>query len=145
MKNPEAVAWAIATEGSISLVSYSTPSRNSGNPTIRPYINLGNTNLELVERFRDMVGYGHVYKRTVAKNGHKPTHYWAAVSLQDCLSFLTEIVDYLPIKSEQAEIVIDFCSRRLKRPLGSRHPYVEKDWRQVAVMHELNRVGAFVE
>lgn len=138
MQNPEAVAWVIATEGSIILKSSYSTSGNSTRPYIQSHISVSNTDPNLIEAFRNMVEYGHTCGPYARGNGCKPHYFWTISSLQNCLSFLTEIAIYLPIKCEQAIIVMDYCERRLSANHG---PYTEKDWLQFDAVQALNRKG----
>lgn len=69
------------------------------------------------------------------------------------MDFLIEIYDYLPIKQEQTEIVINYCIRALERIKSTRHLHsgsikwkatwklTQEDLDDYAKMRELNKKG----
>ena len=108
MKNPEAVAWTIAAEGYISL-------RKNHN-SMQPRVGVANTKEDFIIKFQEMVGdIGRVYYYKHPNPKHSGKWFWELYSTGDCLEFLLDIVDYLPIKQEQANIVITYCFRSLDR------------------------------
>ena len=114
MKNPEAIAWAIAAEGYISL-------RKNHN-SLQPRVGLANTKQDFITKFQTMIGgLGRTYYYKHPNPKHKGKWFWELYSTGDCLEFLVDIYDYLPIKKEQADIVIGFCMRALDRTAKTRN------------------------
>lgn len=108
IQNPEAIAWTIAAEGYISL-------RKNHN-SIQPRVGLANTKEDFIIKFQKMVnGIGRVYYYKHQNPKHSGKWFWELYSTGACLELLVEIYDYLPIKEEQADIVIGFCMRSLDR------------------------------
>jgi len=106
--NPEAVAWAIATEGTISI--------NQTKSCCYPNVNMYNTDRELIEKFWQLAGfYGYISKPSGYSSklgnrlGWKVRHRWIINKREEVKEFLIEILPYLPTKVMQAKIVIDFC------------------------------------
>jgi len=139
--NPEAVAWTVASEGEISLM------RTNHGRGIAAVVNVYNTNRIFLEKFQDMVdGIGAIYTRGARKPGHKQSHEWAINSFATCADFLMDIYDYLPIKQEQAEIVINFCLRAIEQKrhlsLGRYRPKpTQEDWDALGRIRVLNKKG----
>jgi len=108
VRNPEAIAWTIAAEGYISL--------KSNHNSYQPRVGMANTEKEFIDKFYIMVGnIGHIYSYDHHNPRHRIKWFWELYSLGGCLEFLLQIKDYLPIKREQADIVIDYCTRSLNR------------------------------
>lgn len=107
------IAWSIVWEGSISLYYDKFKKR------INPIINLSNTNLELLQKFRQLVGFGCVIKGRKGKNGYRDLYYWQLSGNRGCLHLLKEIVEYLPAKQKRAELLIEFCESRIKSRWGT--------------------------
>jgi len=138
VSNPEAVAWTIAAEGTITIAM----SNSKRKKYYYPSISVSNTSERFILEFKDMTGrYGSSsYKPYSRGNGHKPCYFWRITKIEDCLDFLTEIVPYLPIKMEQAELVIHYCKRRLAR-FKQYNSMEDEDYDIIDRMRELNRRG----
>lgn len=140
MRNPEAVAWVVASEGSISLI------RANYERSIAPVINVY-TKEEFLTKFKDMVDdVGQIWTRGARKAGNAQSYEWSLNTYATCLNFLLEIYEYLPIKQEQANVVIDFCTRAIeqKRHISSgryRPKPTQEDWDALDLIHHLNRKG----
>jgi len=135
MRNPEAVAWTIATEGCIGIYK-----RTDIKTLLRPMISVSNTSLKLVEDFKDLTGIGYVTNGTNFK-GHprwNSIYRWEICSYRDCLLFIADIIGYLPIKQEQAKIMLEFCSRGILRN-GS--PFEPRDFELCEKIQKLNSGG----
>ena len=145
MRNPEAIAWTVAAEGEISLM------RTNHGRGIAAVVCVYNTDKTFLEQFQKMCGgIGAIYTRGKAKPGNKQSHEWTINSFGICLDFLCEIVDYLPIKQECAEIVINFCLRAIEQKrhlsLGPYRPKPQQeDWDAVDRIRELNMKGVPIQ
>ena len=108
ISNPEAVAWTIAAEGTISI----NLTHKKGTAYYYPNVNVYNTNREFVEKFWQLAGfYGHISRPSgyPSRPGNKTRHRWMLNKREEVKQFLTEILPYLPTKVTQAKVVIDFC------------------------------------
>lgn len=133
--NPEAVAWTIAAEGTISV--------GRTGKYYYPIVQVTNTSKDFIDKFLDMVDFGTVCKATKRhKNpNYKECHIWAVRNLADCLSLLKQILPFLPIKIEQAELVIELCESRLENfhRIGRDNLFDRRDIEIVDRIHELNK------
>lgn len=136
MELAEAVAWAMASEGSFSVQKV----RNS----LQPKVSINNTDKVYLDKFCSMVGYGNrgMHNSNLRNPHWKPIYHWYLSSFADCLKFCESIIDYMPIKRRQLELVIEFCKRGLER---NRHfPRLaaeEHDWLIYDELRFLNRRG----
>ena len=141
MRNPEAIAWTVAAEGEISLM------RTNHGRGIAAVVGVYNTDITFLEQFQRMCnGIGHIHTRGIPKPGNKTSYEWVINSFFVCRDFLLEIVDYLPIKQENAEIVIDFCDRAIEQEryisAGRYRPKpMQEDWDAVDRIRFLNKKG----
>ena len=105
--NPEAVAWVIAAEGSISIGT----SNCKGHKYYYPRVEVSNTDKEFIDSFHYLVGYigSADYAKTGRNPNHKVCYHWVITSISQCLGFLIAIREFLPIKHKQAELVIEYC------------------------------------
>jgi len=127
IKNPEAIAWTIAAEGYILL--------HKNHNSFQPRIGMANTDKEFIYKFQAMAGNtGHVYYYKDKNPKHRGKWFWELYSMGDCLEFLTEILDYLPIKHEQADIIIGYCIRALDKVAKTRGMFRgSPEWRLIWV------------
>ncbi len=130
---PEVVAWAMASEGSFSIQRV----RNS----LQPKISINNTDEIYLDKFISLVGFGHIGKHinTREDRNWKPIYHWYISSFADCLKFCESVIDYMPIKQRQVELVMEFCKRGIGRYSNNhRLPIEEKDW---LIYDELRFIG----
>lgn len=133
MKKLEVIAWAMASEGSFSIQKV----RNS----LQPKISINNTDEDYIDKFKELVGFGssgvHVWNRDT---NWKPIHHWYISSFKDCLTFCEPILDYMPIKRRQVELMIMFCKRGVNR-ISQGLPIDDYDWNIYDNLKSLNRRG----
>ena len=124
------IAWSICWEGSIGLYR----GRNSN--CIYARIDIGNTNFELLEEFKNIVKIGRINKRKPSKSisNAKPQKAWVVCRAKDIYYLLKTIFPYLPSKRRHAELVIEFLEQRLlkgwtclKRPPTTRELEIFKE------------------
>ena len=134
--NPEAVAWTVAAEGTISV------GKSSGKYHY-PYVQVTNTSKDFIDKFLEMVDYGNVcFATKIPKNpNHKQAYIWSVRSLAGCLNLLEQILPFLPIKIEQAELVIELCESRLKdfHKIGRDNLFSIREIEIVDRIHILNK------
>ena len=103
------MAWTISWEGCIGLYKI----KRSKTPEYNCRISVDNTNKDLIEKFRKLVGYGNVYNHRGQTGKNKACYKWELYSLFLLKKFLEEVLPYLPSKKEQARLVLEFCNLRL--------------------------------
>jgi len=113
LENRLAVAWTIAAEGTISISSLRKGSRVKNLPS--PKLRVGNTEKRFILEFHKLVdGAGGVYEGHKDRPRRKDDYFWQLRSVPGVYKFLSEILDFLPIKREVALVVIEFCKVRMR-------------------------------
>jgi len=107
------VAWTVSAEGTISINARHSVSPHSHRFRACPIICVSNTEKEFITRFWSLVVVGGIYLHKRLKSG-KNVWTWSLRSVLGCYTLLSEIKEYLPIKREQADLVIKFCESRLR-------------------------------
>lgn len=138
INNPQAVAWVVAAEGTISVGSSNSKGRKYYYPTIGVF----NTNKQFISEFWELVGfYGSAnYKSYQAYPNRKPCYSWVITKTSECLNFLKEVRPFLPIKEELADLVMEYCERRLL-VLKQRNNMEDRDYEIIDKVRELNKRG----
>lgn len=136
--NAMIAAYSIVWEGCLSLSLAHHRRDNRVFPELIPSISIVGTSKELLDSFCSLIGYGKVRreKRKNPSTNQKEVHCWVVTGgMPKIKAFCEEIIPFLPAKRRQAELLIEYCSRkRFSR-------YDEKDYRIYAEMRELNRRG----
>lgn len=136
------IAGVIEGDGSICLdtKNRSKQKTSKSHPVdISPNVYVHNTSLPLLENIKNIIGRGSVYhikKRDKPSGGvihRKPVHRYRLGSLQDVKFLLEQIVDlFVTYKKRQAELVIEYCTLRIKRlqksKRGDKCPYGAIEW-----------------
>ena len=113
---PEIIAWSLAWEGWIGLTKCSRSKGHAMQYT--PHITIGNTDIELLKKFRDITGCGHIYTYNTGKtykSNWRVQAAWQINNTFEVLEFLQEIYGFLPAKQPQANLLMEFCRIRLDR------------------------------
>jgi len=133
-----AIAWTIASEGTITINPYFSKSRK-GYSLAYPTLSVSNTEQEFLRAFHEMVGkIGLITRSSKAVGNRKESGQWQLRSIEGCLRLLEQIFDYLPIKKKQAMIVMEYCRLRLKH---MSKPYGEDEIRLINQIRHLNTRG----
>ncbi len=114
------LACAIDSEGSICL--YRTKGHDAKNKYERYVIELkiGNTNRAFLDYSKHITGTGWIasfYKAN--RKGYKPVLQWVVRRRYSIFQILTQVLPYLIIKKEQANIAITLCEFAMRRKLGA--------------------------
>ena len=139
-----AVAWAIAAEGSIhlSVTTHANPKYHQ-TKGIQPLIEIANTKYEFLKILQDYIGGTIVARKMIWPN--KPIWQLSISGIKDIYTLLKQIEPYLPIKKEQARLVMELCILRTdkttKEGTRKRIPYQDRVWEIVAEMKQLNKRG----
>lgn len=96
----------------------------------RGYIYVGrfsivNTNLEVLNWVKLMLGTGSIYRRDRTKQGWK-TCYELCWMANQAKQILPQLIPYLRIKKAQAELLYEYLCRRCHTGRG--HPISENEW-----------------
>lgn len=97
------LAAAIDGEGSIGLYDYGKEGR-------RVCIQMGNTNKDFVKKMREIIGCGStVYRHEFhgSHHGKKPMYHYTLKGSVRCYAVLRQIRDYLIIKKDKADKIIN--------------------------------------
>jgi len=131
------LAWSLAWEGSIGVRRQKDPTAKLG-WFLRPRFDIYNTDRELLEKFREFIGgYGRIFiQRYNDKPLWKPCYRWTIQRQDECLELLKEIIDLLPSKRRQAELLLEFLElRKAKKPYSDREIQIAEE------LHKLNKRG----
>lgn len=125
----QAVGWAIATEGSMSIFRYNRKQKKFKlGFCFLPIVQMANTDMELLESFKTMVDIGKIRTQgKPRKENHHQAWTWYITGATKVLAFLNEILPYLPSskKAMKALSIIKFCQLRLSHP---RTPYTDEEF-----------------
>jgi len=123
----------------IRLVPYS----HSDKTTLAPEISIINTELEMLERVKSIIG-GRLIRREKTKN-KKQVYRLQTQNTRHILQILEKIKDRFasPKKRKLAELLIEFCERRLKRINDPNQQIVndEKDFEIYRLVKQINGRG----
>lgn len=81
--------------------------------SFRPLVEITNTNFEALKQIGQILGVKCTFFELKGKNGRKDYHRVVLYKTKQILSLLSQIIPYLLIKKRQAELVANFCIRRL--------------------------------
>lgn len=133
-----AVAWAIAGEGTISIHMQKDGRYATKNGKkylqLAPYVSIVNLKLPFIQRMQEILG-GTMYEE-VSPLG-KPVYRLLIMGIKDVKILLEQIIDYLPIKQENARLIIEFCSTRLVKQI----PYSKREKEIALLIRKLNKRG----
>ena len=110
-RNSDIIAWFLCGEGCFTLSRYRDNRDKQYYYSSR--ISVTNTNLKLLKKYKNLIDDGKIYSYNPGGT-RKERYDWILTSTRDCLIFLQCIYSSLPIKKEQARILIEFCKLRLK-------------------------------
>jgi len=127
------IAGIIDGEGNISLHMYDGKGRTT--KVLRPRVGVTNTSLELLEWLRKVIGFGYI-DRHKESSEHKDTWRYGLYSVNDIRRLLEDILPYLVVKREQAELLLTFCKEHV-----SYRPATEVEIEIYYDLKELNRKG----
>jgi hypothetical protein len=140
------ISWCLALEGSIELRQQTH--RGTYTPTLKLY----NTNESLVYKFKDLVGLGNIYKHSYYDNPKfKQSYIWRLQRIDDVKCVLENIIPYLPIKKEQAILLLEYVNLRLSKKdkwfkwYNNGSSYSDREDEMFWEMKELNRRGNKLE
>lgn len=109
--------------------------------SLLPSIRITNNNLELLEVLKKTIGGGICIQRASAKNKKwKDFYHWTLVGIFRIKSLLKQVLPDLIVRRPQAELILKYCTSRIKRLKGKpRAPYSKDEIELVHKMEVLNR------
>lgn len=130
----------IEGDGSIVIYHFKNP------PSLQPQIIITNTNKELIEKVRSVLGAFYKVGLTIGRvpETNRKIYRIFVRSRGGVISILKNTLPHLIAKREVGEKVLEFCDSRIKtlRAAGSNHaPYTEKEWELYWEVKELNKRG----
>ena len=124
------IAGIVDGEGSISIAH--SKHKNNGKRYYSLRIDVVNTDRKLIDYMADVTDTGYTYCYESRKNEWKNIHSWVTTR-KSAEEFLREILPYLVIKKERAELALEF--RKHSRKVEKQEQFFEK-------MKALNKRGA---
>jgi hypothetical protein len=76
------------------------------------HIGVVNTDLNLLEKFKSIIGYGNITKKADVPNC-KSCWNWRVSNQKEALDFLDKVFPYLIVKKEKAKLIIEFLKLRI--------------------------------
>lgn len=131
------IAWSIAWEGSIGL-HRDKQKKNSQNFYLKPRIGVYNTDYNLLTKFKELVGLGHIHRHKASLPSGKNMWIWSCTGIRKCRYLLQNILPELPSKRKQAELLLEFCNMPKKIPNMN---YVPRAFEIQQTMLKLNGKG----
>lgn len=133
------VACALDTEGSLSIDRYQRKTQNGwGTFSNVVALQITNNNRPFLENIRSIVGTGTIDKPRIKTNPRwKPTYKFRIGRLADLKALLSQILPFMVIRVEQANLVLQYCELRQtgKSELGP------SELRLVVEMKRVNKRG----
>jgi hypothetical protein len=99
------IAWSLEWEGYIGI----SGNKNEFNNRIYkyyPYVCIGNTNKELLEKFKQIVGFGYIDNGTFSSKEKAKGYKWR-LRREEIEVYLPKILPYLVYKQRQGELVLE--------------------------------------
>ena len=122
------------TDGTIKVTGRGKKKKNYN----RPSIEICNTNLELLETIRKIIGSGTIREKRY-RNRSKKTQYVYRLPSKDTAEFLKQVFPFLVVKRERAKLCIEFFEEDKFRRSIRGSPLTS---RQVELLHEIRRLNA---
>lgn len=119
------IAGFIDGEGYVGLTK--RESNGKVNSALKPVVQISNSYLPVLEMILDLFPGGHLRVKKPQPKETKPHHVLIYEGQSLLIYVLEMLIPYLVEKKWRAEVVVDWCRRRIKIG-GKRHPYTENDW-----------------
>jgi hypothetical protein len=107
------LAGIIDADGHIGI--YGHTSKPGATSYYRPHLDVSNTDLNLLEWIKEVVGRGSIHKQRDATATSKTTYYWHC-SVGAIAPLLEQLIEFMIVKRARAELVVDF-RKRLQDPV----------------------------
>jgi len=131
------IAGFIDGEGYISVVKHKDTRLKRGY-TLFPIFRITNSNKTALQKINEFIK-GRIKSNGISRNkNHKQVYRIEVIELKRIKDILKEIKPYLIIKKGQAELMFDFCNKRLN--YESRN-YTDDDFKFPKLFSKLNKRG----
>jgi hypothetical protein len=113
----------------------------NGGRSISPIMLIANTNLELLNKCRKILGVGVIKKTNPSKKTavRKQCYQLRILGIAKIKTILEILLPELTVKREQAKLILVFCKSRAIKPAKS--PYTQDEYACVMPIHTLNKRG----
>lgn len=140
-EDAKVAAWTLACEGSVDITKGRSRTCRQGF-TFHPCITLWNTDSELVQNFRKMVGCGSIYRRKMKNPNHRDEFSWRIHSFSEVISFIEEILPFAPssVFRRKCELILEYCRSRIGKK-KHKAPYTQDEIELYEEMRRLNVRG----
>ncbi len=134
-------------EGSISIYSTRRPTKSDSNHYLHSVIfTITNTELDILEAVKDIVGFGNIYlwKRHKLTGNRKPSYGYRVTNRRLIYNLLVELKNYFMSerKKRLADLIMEFIeSREQKGGCGFDSPYSQREIEIVNEVGLLNEKG----
>ena len=110
------IAGCIDSDGSITILKVPTPPilHYKRRYVIQTWIKFSNTNRDVVQKFRDVIGAGQIVQTNLDPKGTTLYYTWTLYPKYAIKSLLLQIKDILIVKKERALLMLQFCESRIK-------------------------------
>lgn len=119
----------------------------AASPLLHPYVVVVNTNREVLQHIRELIGDGHVYLSKKGSDRTKESYQYKLTKMVVLVDLLEALESYFRIKSQQCRILIEFTRRRMsttrKTGRGSRGvtSFTTLDFSSYRALLALNKRG----
>jgi hypothetical protein len=108
----------------------------------KPTLNVTSTCIDLVRKVEQVTDAGFVTKQAFAQFKNHPEWKtpwrWEVHRLDKVAVILKEVIPWMIVKRKQAELLLEFCEKRLKHP---HHPLTEEERNLADRIRQLNTRG----
>ena len=124
MNKWEILAWSIAWEGCISLAQ----KRKSYTLCVV----IGNTEIELLEKMKSIIGIGAIFPTNAKHSKGKPSFNWVIAKIKECYFVLNNIKPFMVSKRKKKiiDLALEYCllSTTKRKPHHSKRIF--KTWKE---------------
>jgi len=127
------------TDGTIGI---SESNSGSGGASYSPYVSLFSTKRKLVNKAAEILGeIGNVYHQDGQKEKWDSVHTLQIGKMSEIVGLLKAVLPYLTVKRKQAELVIQYCEKRIKQLKEGRKAITDELMEIAEEVRQLNRRG----
>ncbi len=89
-------------------------------------VTITNTNIRLLNRAKNLCGYGKIFIHNLGNDKHRPAWTWRLTNQPDIACFLEMVLPHLIEKRDKAECMFAYCKLRMGRSFRNAK-YTEKE------------------
>lgn len=141
-KDAELSAWAIATDGCITITLGKDKKTKLGFK-LQPSISFCNTSYQFIQIVNKMIGGGIYHKDANVQANAKGKWQVRVTGLADVKYLAEKILPFLPIKKRQARLIIEYCDSRLKILAQPSYQFKNVGYtkRELAIYEEMKKLN----